>query len=67
MHANSAIRTLIREGKTHQFDSLINQAGREGMRTMDGSIFDLLRNGVIDQETALTYCTNPETMRRNIQ
>ena len=67
MHANSALRTLIREGKTHQIDSQINSAGREGMRTMDASIFDLLRRNVIDQETALTYCTNPEMMRRNIQ
>jgi len=67
MHANSALRTLIREGKTHQIESQINLAGREGMRTMDSSIFDLLRRNIIDQETALTYCTNSEMMRRNIQ
>ncbi|MCR5331121.1 MAG: PilT/PilU family type 4a pilus ATPase [Lachnospiraceae bacterium] len=67
MHANSALRTLIREDKTHQFDSQINSGGREGMITMDRSLFELVKSGVIDQETALTYCTSPETMRRNLQ
>lgn len=66
MHANSAVRTMIREGKVHQIDSVIYSSAREGMKAMDSSIFDLYKNKLIDEETALTYCTNPEAMRRNM-
>ncbi len=67
MHANSAIRTMIREGKVHQIDSVIYSSGREGMRAMDSSIFELYKKGLIEEETALTYCSNPDAMKRNIQ
>ncbi|MBO4559337.1 MAG: type IV pili twitching motility protein PilT, partial [Lachnospiraceae bacterium] len=66
MHANSAIRTMIREGKVHQIDSVIYSSGREGMRAMDSSIFELYKKGLIEEETALTYCINPEAMKRNM-
>lgn len=66
MHANSAIRTMIREGKVHQIDSVIYSSAREGMKAMDSSIFDLFKQKLIDEETALTYCVNPETMKRNM-
>ncbi len=66
MEANSAIRTMIREGKVHQIDSVIYSSAREGMKAMDGSILDLYKTGVIDKETALTYAVNPDAMKRNL-
>lgn len=66
MQANSAIRTMIREGKVHQIDTVIYSSAREGMKTMDTSIAELFKNGLIDEETAMTYCVNPETMKRNL-
>ena len=66
MHANSAIKTMVREGKVHQIDSVIYSSAQEGMRAMDSSIYDLYRAGRIDMETALTHCINPETMKRNL-
>ncbi len=67
MHANSALKTLIREGKTHQFESTINQSAQEGMITMDHSLFNLAASGTISKESALTYCANAENMRRSLQ
>lgn len=66
MHANSAIRTMIREGKVHQIDSVIYSASREGMKAMDSSILDLYKDRKIDEETAITCCVNPEAMKRNM-
>ena len=43
MHMNSAIRSLIRDSKTHQIDSAIAAGAAEGMRTMDQSILELYR------------------------
>lgn len=67
MCANSAIRTMIREGKTHQIDSVIFSSAADGMKSMDSSIADLYKNGLIDLETALACSINPETMKRTLQ
>ena len=66
MHMNLAIRNLIRESKTHQIDSAIASNASQGMRTMDMALLDLWNRGQISRETALTYCTNLETMRKKL-
>lgn len=67
LKANSAIRTMIRDGKVHQMESVIYSSAREEMKTMDASIQDLYKEGVIDESTALVYCMNQDIMKRNIQ
>lgn len=64
LEANSAIKTMIREGKVHQIDSVIHSSVKDGMISMDTSITDLYKNGLIDEDTALTYCINPEMVKR---
>lgn len=66
MHMNSAIRSLIRDNKTHQIDNAIAAGGGEGMVTMDQSILSLCRAGRISAETAVNSSDNPEQMRRRI-
>ena len=66
MHMNSAIRSLIRDSKTHQIDNAIAAGGGEGMVTMDQSILALCRAGTITPETALNYADNPEQLRRRL-
>ncbi len=64
MYANTAIRSLIREGKTHQIDATIRSGAAEGMISMDESIYSLYKQGIISQDIAIKYCTNPEAMER---
>ncbi|MDR2108676.1 MAG: PilT/PilU family type 4a pilus ATPase, partial [Coriobacteriales bacterium] len=45
MHANSAIRNLIREGRTHQMSAVINTSANEGMIGMDASLLELYKAG----------------------
>lgn len=66
MHMNSAIRSLIRDGKTHQLDNAITAGGGEGMVSMDQSIISMYRRGQITLTTALDYCDNPEQLRRRL-
>lgn len=66
MHVNSAIRSLIRDGKTHQLDNTIAAGMREGMITMDQSILALYRAGRITADTALRYAEHPEQLRRGL-
>lgn len=66
MHMNSAIRSMIRDSKTHQIDNAIAAGAAEGMISMDQSILTLYRDGQITRETALDYADNPEQMRRRL-
>ncbi len=64
--ANSAIKTMIRDGKVHQIDTVIHSSMKANMKSMDDSILELYSNGLIDEETALTYCMNLETVKRKL-
>ena len=66
MLANPAIRTLIREGKTHQLNNTILNGQKDGMTTMDADILRLYREGAITRETALAYAFDPEQMDRRL-
>lgn len=66
MFVNSAIRNMIRESKIHQIDNVIFTSASEGMVTMDSSLLKLYREGIITRETALTYCTNLDSMQKKI-
>jgi twitching motility protein PilT len=58
MIATPAIRSLIREGKTHQLYLDIQTGGELGMQTLDGHLLQLLREGKIDYEHALSKSSN---------
>ena len=53
MLVNNAIRNLIREGKTHQINMMIQSGQSEGMQTMNTCLRNMYESGVIDQNTML--------------
>jgi twitching motility protein PilT len=67
MVANSAIRSLIRDDKAHQIYSIIQTSGKLGMRTMNQSLFELYRAGLITYEEAMARTTDPEDLKRVFQ
>ncbi len=50
--ANAAVRNLIREGKTHQINSMIQTGKKYGMVLLDDAIMDLLNKGWIGGDEA---------------
>ena len=66
MHANSAVRNLIREGKTHQLPSVIQTSKREGMSTLDDYLMKLYMERKISKESCIQYARDPEKMRTQI-
>jgi len=64
MNMNSAIRSMIRDCKSHQIPAAIASGGAEGMVSMDQSILRLLRDGSVTEEIALEYADNPEQLLR---
>jgi twitching motility protein PilT len=52
MIATSGVRNLIREGKSEQLYSLVETGAQQGMQTMDRTLVDLFRQGVISRDVA---------------
>lgn len=49
MVVNDAIRTLIREGRTHQINMMIQTGRSEGMQTMSGCLKEMYDKGIINK------------------
>lgn len=58
MIANSAIRNLIREAKAHQMTSIIQTQNGIGMQTMDQALRDLVLQGSVTYEDAMSRAHN---------
>mgnify|MGYP000259319994 CR=1 FL=1 len=66
MFSNPAVRNLIREGKTHQLDMVIETSAEEGMISLNKSLADLVHKGEISLENAELYSLNPSELRELI-
>ena len=66
MHANHAVRNLIREGKSHQLVSVMQTNRKMGMVTMDESITQLYYEGKIDREMAIQFAVDPDGMQNKV-
>lgn len=67
MVANSAIRSLIREGKTFQIDTAIQTGASEGMQTMDRTLAKLVQTGVITYDSAREYAVDVNELNRLVR
>jgi len=61
---NNAVASLIREGRTHELNVLIETGSQHGMIDMNRSIADLVRRGEITQENAYLYSFNPKGLEK---
>lgn len=66
MHANHAVRNLIREGKSHQLASVMQTNRKLGMITMDEAILQLYFDGRIDREQAINFAQDPDAMEMKL-
>lgn len=64
MVTTPGIQNLIREGKTHQIESAVQTGNKYGMKTMDMSLGELYKKGVISSDTAMTYAVDRDTLKR---
>lgn len=61
--ANNAVRNLIREGKTHQIDNIIQTSAAEGMIGLDKVLAELVSKGEISLDDALTWAIDPKAFK----
>lgn len=67
MLGTNAIKTSIREGKTHQIDSIIQTSLEIGMSTLEHSLASLVNTGKITLETAEEWSIRPDELNRLIK
>jgi twitching motility protein PilT len=59
-----AISNLIREGKTHMLYQAIDTGAKHGMISMDKSLAEAVRQGLVSPEEAMTRANNQETFKQ---
>lgn len=62
--ANPAVRSLIREGKTHQIDNLILTSAELGMMSLEYSLAGLVKAGKVSLDQAKACTLRPEELSR---
>ena len=61
---NTAVANLIREGRTHEIDNVIETSYEQGMISMNRSLVDLVRRGEVSAEVAKNYSFDPQALDR---
>jgi len=56
--ANPAVRNVIREGKSHQLDAIIQTGADQGMQTMDRTLVNLVQSGTITYDNAREFAVD---------
>jgi len=67
MLGTNAIKTAVREGKTHQIDSIIQTSLEVGMSTLEYSLANLVKGGLITLEVAKEWTLRPEELNRLVR
>ncbi|HSX34017.1 MAG TPA: type IV pilus twitching motility protein PilT [Candidatus Saccharimonadales bacterium] len=62
--ATPAVRNIIREGKTHQLEAVIQTGAEFGMSSMDKTLVGLIHNGSISYDDARMVAVDPEELDR---
>lgn len=56
--ATPAVRNIIREGKSHQLDAVIQTGADQGMQSMDKTLIGLVKAGTITYDQARNYAVD---------
>jgi len=64
MLANPAVRNLIREGKIYQLPNVIRTHTQDGMETLDQSLVNLYRQGIISHQNLLAFCNDRDEIEK---
>lgn len=59
-----AIRSTIREGRTHLIDNIMQTSAESGMMTLEMSLARKVKEGAISADTAMAYTIRPEELSR---
>ncbi len=61
---NNAVASLIREGRTHEINVVIETSSSQGMISMNKSLADLVKKGEVTPDDAYAHSINPRELER---
>ena len=61
---NSAVSNLIRENKIYQIESTLQTGTKQGMRTLNSSLFEVVEKGFVSPEEALFKAIDRKDLRK---
>jgi len=61
---NKAVANLIREGRTHEIDGILEISGDVGMLSLERSLAGLVSKGEVTLDEARTYSLNPALLNK---
>lgn len=67
MLPSPAVRSIIREGKTHQLDNVIATSFDQGMISLERALATLVNEGKADLEVAKAHTIKPEEFQRLVK
>ncbi len=67
MMATMAVRSLIREGKTHQIPGVIQTSTEEGMISMEKALADRVQEGLVKYDDAMLYANDVKTLTKLVK
>lgn len=65
--ANSAVKNLIRERKSFQIDNVVQMSADQGMISLEGSLVNWVKTGLINEEIAREYSLRPAEFDRMLK
>jgi twitching motility protein PilT len=67
MTGNSAVKNLVREGKTYELHSVMQLSSAENMQTLDQALADLVRKKIVTLEEAKMKSSNPDRLKKMLE
>lgn len=64
MVATPAVRNIIREGKSHQLEAVIQTGVDKGMQSMDRTLVSMVRSGAVSYDEGRTFAVDLEEFER---
>ena len=64
MTGSSAVKSAIREGRSHMLDNIIMTSAEFGMMTLESMLGAMVKKGVISMEIAQAYALRPADVAR---
>jgi twitching motility protein PilT len=61
--SNNAVRNVIREGRTYELPNIIHTSAADGMVSLEKSLADAVRRGLVKVEDALNFANNQDLFR----
>jgi len=67
MTGNSAVKNLVREGKTFELHSVMQLSSAEGMQTLDQALAELVKRKIVTLEEAKMKSSHPDRLKKLLE